>query len=41
VGRPAQGDGQRGVEARYARGEIGRDEYLQNKNDILNSEPGA
>jgi putative membrane protein len=29
------------LEARYARGEIGRDEYLQKKNDLLNREPGA
>jgi putative membrane protein len=29
------------LEQRYARGEIGRDEYLQKKNDLLDRGPGA
>ena len=29
------------LEQRYARGEIGRDEYLQKKSDLLNRGPGA
>jgi putative membrane protein len=29
------------LEQRYARGEIGRDEYLQKKNDLMSRGPGA
>lgn len=29
------------LEQRYARGEIGRDEYLQKKNDLLDRGPAA
>jgi putative membrane protein len=29
------------LEQRYARGEIGRDEYLQKKQDLLNRGPGG